>query len=102
MKKFAAKDKSRENLEQLIQMMSQYRDMQYKLFEQYNLVLEDPKFDIVYLDIDTIMKYRKYIESDLNGTEDHSSTTQIIKEFKQLLESYDYNIENKDKAISAE
>lgn len=102
MKKFAAKDKSRENLEQLIQMMSQYRDMQYKLFEQYNLVLEDPKFDIVYLDIDTIMKYRKYIESDLNGIENHSSTTQIIKEFKQLLESYDYNIENKDKAISAE
>ena len=94
MRNLVSKDKSRDNLEKLIEMMSLYRDMQYRLFEQYNLVLEDPKFDTVYLNIETIMKYRKYIESDLNGTQDHSSTTQIIKEFKQLLESYDYNLKN--------
>lgn len=94
MKKFASKDESRENLEELINLTDKYREMQYRLFEQYNLVLEDPRFDVVYLNIEPIIKYRKYIETDLNGTEEHSSTTQIIKEFKKLLESYDYNKEH--------
>jgi len=75
-------------------MSSEYRDMQYKLFKQYNAVLEDPKFDTVYLNIEPLVNYRKYIEADLNGTPEHSSTTQIIKEFKKLLESYDYNVAN--------
>ena len=93
-KKKTSSDGSRNNLNKLIELCSQYREMQYTLFEQYNLVLEDPRFDTMYLDIEPIIKYRKYIETDLNGTENHSSTTQIIKEFKKLLESYDYNVEN--------
>lgn len=93
-KRNTSNDSSRNNLNKLIELCSQYREMQYTLFEQYNLILEDPKFDTVYLDIEPITKYRKYVESDLNGTENHSSSTQIIKEFKKLLESYDYNLEN--------
>ncbi len=90
MKKFnEAKDKSRANLDKLISLYDQYRQMEYTLFEQYNLCLEDPKFDTLYMNIEPLVKYRGYIENDLNGTESHSSTTQVIKEFKKLLESYD-------------
>lgn len=95
MMKFSSKgDVSRSNLKELIDQMAAYRDMQHKLSKQYDLVLEDPKFDTVYLNIEPLMTYKKYIEADLNGTAEHSSTTQIIKEFKKLLESYDYNVEN--------
>lgn len=90
MKKFnEAKDNSRANLDKLISLYDQYRQMEYTLFEQYNLCLEDPKFDTLYMNIEPLVKYRGYIENDLNGTESHSSTTQVIKEFKKLLESYD-------------
>ena len=90
MKKFTeTKDASRANLSKLIELYDQYRQMEYTLFEQYNLCLEDPKFDTIYLNIEPLVKYRGYIETDLNGTENHSSTTQVIKEFKQLLETYD-------------
>ena len=94
MKVSSKRDVSRNNLEELINQMAAYRDMQHKLSKQYDLVLEDPKFDSVYLNIEPLMAYKKYIEADLNGTSEHSSTTQIIKEFKKLLESYDYNVEN--------
>lgn len=87
-------DESRANLSTLIDLYDQYRQMQYDLFKQYNLCLEDPRFDTVYLNIEPLEHYRKYIEADLNGTEDHSSTTEIIKEFKKLLESYDSNLRN--------
>lgn len=87
-------DTSRANLNTLIDLYDQYRQMQYDLFKQYNLCLEDPKFDTVYLNIEPLEHYRKYIEADLNGVEGHSSTTEIIKEFKKLLESYDSNLRN--------
>ena len=95
MKKFnELKDHSRENLSKLIDLYAQYRQAQYTLFEQYNLCLEDPKFDIIYTNIEPLVKYREYIEHDLNGIEGHSSTTQIIKEFKKLLETYDTAMKN--------
>lgn len=88
------KDISRDNLSTLIDLYDQYRQMQYDLFKQYNLCLEDPHFDTVYLNIEPLEHYRKYIEEDLNGTDNHSSTTEIIKEFKKLLESYDATLDN--------
>lgn len=95
MKKFnEAKDSSRANLDKLISLYDQYRQMEYTLFEQYNLCLEDPKFDTLYMNIEPLVKYRGYIENDLNGTESHSSTTQVIKEFKKLLDSYDNALKN--------
>ena len=104
MKKFTeSKDHSRDNLNKLIELYSQYRQAQYTLFEQYNLCLEDPKFDTIYLNIEPLEKYREYIEHDLNGAENHSSTTQIIKEFKKLLEVYDSTLQSysdADKPIS--
>ena len=93
-KKFESKDHSRDNLNKLIELYAQYRQAQYTLFEQYNLCLEDPKFDTIYLNIEPLEKYREYIEHDLNGAEGHSSTTQIIKEFKKLLETYDNTLHN--------
>lgn len=95
MKKFnEAKDASRANLDKLIELYDQYRQMEYTLFEQYNLCLEDPKFDTLYMNIEPLVKYRGYIENDLNGTESHSSTTQVIKEFKKLLETYDNTLKS--------
>lgn len=94
MKKFESKDASRANLSKLIELYDQYRQMEYTLFEQYNLCLEDPKFDTIYLNIEPLVKYRGYIETDLNGTENHSSTTQVIKEFKQLLDTYDNTLKS--------
>ena len=98
MKKFGEeRDPSRANIVKLIDFETQYRQMQYSLLEQFNLCLQDPKLDSLYMDTDTLMKYRGYIESDLNGTAEHSSTTQIIKEFKKLLENYDNALNNYDK-----
>lgn len=95
MKKFTeSKDTSRANLDKLISLYDQYRQMEYTLFEQYNLCLEDPKFDSIYMNIEPLVKYRGYIETDLNGTDNHSSTTQVIKEFKQLLETYDNTLKS--------
>lgn len=95
MKKFnESKDQSRDNLSKLIDLYSQYRQSQYTLFEQYNLCLEDPKFDAIYMNIEPLVKYREYIEHDLNGTDEHSSTTQIIKEFKKLLDTYDATLKS--------
>lgn len=95
MKKFSeSKDHSRDNLNKLIELYAEYRQMEYTLFEQYNLCLEDPKFDTIYLNIEPLVKYRGYIEKDLNGSGDHSSTTQVIKEFKQLLETYDNTLKS--------
>ena len=95
MKKFSeAKDTSRANLDKLIELYDQYRQMEYTLFEQYNLCLEDPKFDTLYMNIEPLTKYRGYIEEDLNGSDTHSSTTQVIKEFKKLLETYDNALKN--------
>ena len=99
MKKFnETKDSSRANLDKLISLYDQYRQMEYTLFEQYNLCLEDPKFDTIYLNIEPLVKYRGYIEKDLNGSSDHSSTTQVIKEFKQLLETYDNTLKSYENA----
>ena len=91
---FKSKDPSHDNLQKLIDLYTSYRQMQYDIFKQYNLLLEDPKFDTVYLNIEPLIHYRKYVEDDLNGTEKHSSTTDIIKEFKKLLESYQINLKN--------
>ena len=105
MKKFSeTKDPSRANLEKLVELYSQYRQMEYTLFEQYNLCLEDPRFDMVYLNIEPLIKYRAYIETDLNGTDTHSSTTQVIKEFKQLLDTYDSTLKSyeDEKAVSGQ
>ena len=101
MKKFnEIKDASRANISKLIELYDQYRQMEYTLFEQYNLCLEDPKFDTLYMNIEPLTKYRGYIEDDLNGTDTHSSTTQVIKEFKKLLESYDNALKNFDETPS--
>lgn len=101
MKKFnEIKDASRANISKLIELYDQYRQMEYALFEQYNRCLEDPKFDELYMNIEPLTKYRAYIEKDLNGTEDHASTTQVIKEFKKLLESYDSALKNFDETPS--
>ena len=98
MRKFKTpSDPSRKNLEDLISLYTAYRQMQYDIFKQYNLCLEDPKFDTVYLNIELLAHYRKYIEDDLNGTADRSSTTDIIKEFKKLLDSYDTALSNIEK-----
>jgi len=86
--KKANKDVTLRNLDDLIDLEIQYRQMQYNLLKQFNLLLEDPKFDTLYMDITCLSHYRGYIEDDLNGTENHSSTTDIIKEFKKLKETY--------------
>lgn len=86
--KKVGKDTTLRNLNDLIELETQYRQMQYNLLEQFNLLLEDPKFDTLYMDITCLSHYRGYIEDDLNGTENHSSTTEIIKEFKKLKETY--------------
>ena len=82
------KDTTLNNLNKLIDLETQYRQMQYELLKQFNLLLEDPKFDDLYMDITPLTHYRGYIEEDLNGSENHSSTTDIIKEFKKLKETY--------------
>lgn len=81
-------DSAQANLERLIDQYAEYRQMQYDIFKQYNLLLEDPKFDEIYMDITPLVNYRKYMENDLNGAPDRDSTTAIIKEFKKLLETY--------------
>ena len=83
-----SKDTTAQNLDRLISLYADYRQMQYDIFKQYNLLLEDPKFDSLYMDITPLTHFRGYIEDDLNGTEEHSSTTDIIKEFKKLKETY--------------
>ena len=88
-KKIINKDVSRNNLEHLIELYNEYRQMQYDIFKQYNLCLEDPKFDALYLDITCLEHFRGYIENDLNGTDNYSSTTEIIKDFRKLLDQYD-------------
>ena len=45
------KDATANNLERLIELYADYRQMQYDIFKQYNLLLEDPKFDTLYMDI---------------------------------------------------
>ena len=82
------KDSTLNNLNKLIDLETQYRQMQYELLKQFNLLLEDPKFDELYMDITPLTHYRGYIEEDLNGSENHSSTTDIIKEFKKLQDNY--------------
>jgi hypothetical protein len=88
------------NLDELIRLYDKYRQMQYDIFKQYNLLLEDPRFDDLYMDITPLTHYRGYIEADLNGTPEHSSTTDIIKEFKKLKETYNnvkVSYDSKDK-----
>ena len=82
------KDSTLSNLNKLIDLETQYRQMQYELLKQFNLLLEDPKFDELYMDITPLTHYRGYIEEDLNGSENHSITTDIIKEFKKLQDTY--------------
>lgn len=82
------------NLEKLIELYDEYRQMQYDIFKQYNLCLEDPQYDFIYMDVSPLVKYRKYVEEDLNGTDGHSSTTEIIKEFKKLSEVYDSTLKS--------
>ena len=86
--KFNKKDITLSNLDELINLETKYRQMQYELLKQFNLLLEDPKFDELYMDITPLTHYRGYIEEDLNGSENHSSTTDIIKEFKKLQDTY--------------
>ena len=81
-------DTSCHNLEELINLYDKYRQMQYDILKQYNLLLEDPKFDDLYVDITPLTHYLEYIEEDLNGSDKRSSTTDIIKEFRKLRESY--------------
>ena len=81
-------DTSCSNLEELIRLYDKYRQMQYDILKQYNLLLEDPKFDDLYVDITPLTHYLGYVEEDLNGSDKRSSTTDIIKEFKKLKESY--------------
>ena len=81
-------DITRNNLNDLINLYVEYRQMQYDILKQYNLLLEDPKFDELYIDITPLTHFLGYIEEDLNGSKEHSSTTDIIKEFKKLKESY--------------
>lgn len=96
------KDTTANNLDKLISLYADYRQMQYDIFKQYNLLLEDPKFDELYMDITPLVHFRGYIEDDLNGVpEQHDSTTEIIKEFKKLKETYfnvvaSYNTKQKD------
>jgi len=82
------KDLTANNLDRLIDLYNDYRQMQYDILKQYNLLLEDPKFDDLYVDITPLTHYLGYIEEDLNGSKEHSSTTDIIKEFKKLKETY--------------
>lgn len=90
MRKLSSKtDLTKANLEKLIDLYDKYRQMQYDIFKQYNMCLEDPQYDTIYLSVEPLTKYRKYLEDDLNGTDNHSSTTEIIKEFKKLSELYD-------------
>lgn len=86
--KLNKKDITLSNLDELITLETKYRQMQYELLKQFNLLLEDPKFDELYMDITPLTHYRGYIEEDLNGSEKHSSTTDIIKEFKKLKDTY--------------
>lgn len=76
------------NLTELINLYVEYRQMQYDILKQYNLLLEDPRFDDLYVDITPLTHYLEYIEEDLNGSDKRSSTTDIIKEFKKLYDSY--------------
>lgn len=94
MKRFGKKDTTRENLTKLIDLYADYRQMEYDLFKQYNLLLEDPKFDTLYISVDPLIHYRGYLENDLDGTSEHSSTTDIIKEFKKLRDFYDSTLES--------
>lgn len=92
---FAQKrDLTKENLDKLIGLYDEYRAKQYEIFRQYNLVLEDPKLDEVYTDIEPLTKYRKYIENDLNGTPEYSSTTTIIKELRKMRDTYEQAVGN--------
>lgn len=84
-----SKDETRKNLEDLIELYTTYRQMQYDIFKQFDKLLEDPRFDTMYVSIEPLEHYRSYVEDDLNGTQNHSSTTAIIKEFKSLLSTYD-------------
>lgn len=88
-KKNKSKDPSKNNLLGLIDLYDQYRQLQYDIFKQYNLCLEDPKFDELYMDMNFLEHYRGYIENDLNGNENYSSTTEIIKDLKKFLEQYE-------------
>lgn len=94
MKNSKSKDLTKMNLEKLIELYDEYRQMQYDIFKQYNLCLEDPQFDSIYMDVEPLIRYRKYMEDDLNGTESHASTTEIIKEFKKLSEVYDSTLKS--------
>lgn len=93
--KLKRKDETRENLDKLIDLYAKYRQMEYDLFKQYNLLLEDPKFDTLYISVDPLIHYRGYLENDLDGTPEHSSTTDIIKEFKKLRDLYDSTLESR-------
>ena len=46
------------NLDELIRLYDKYRQMQYDIFKQYNLLLEDPRFDDLYMDITPLTHYR--------------------------------------------
>ena len=99
MKKFGSKaNQTKTNLEKLIELYDKYRQMQYDIFKQYNLCLEDPQYDTIYLSVEPLTKYRKYVEEDLNGSEIRSSTTEIIKEFKKLSELYDSTLKSFDES----
>lgn len=87
-------DSTRNNLLGLIRLYEEYRRMQYDIFKQYNLLLEDPKLDEIYLNLEPLVKYCKYLENDLNGTPDHSSSTEIIKELKKLDGIYMSSVES--------
>ena len=82
------KDMTASNLDKLITLYTEYRQMQYDIFKQYNLLLEDPQFDVLYIDISPLTHFRGYIENDMNGSDNHPSTTDIIKEFKKLRDTY--------------
>lgn len=93
-----------DNLRHLTDLYMQYRDLQYTLIEQYDKVLEDPRYDELYLDMTPVTKYRKYIEEDINGTSGCVNTTTIIKEFIQLQRQFEIaagKIEAGDSALNA-
>lgn len=100
MRHLRKKDETRENLNKLIDLYAEYRQMEYDLFKQYNLLLEDPKFDTLYISVDPLIHYRGYLENDLDGTPEHSSTTDIIKEFKKLRDLYDSTLESRKNNIN--
>ena len=88
--KFKTKtDATEENLQKLIELYDTYRQMQYDIFKQYNLIMEDPILDELYIDLTTLTTFKGYIEDDLNGVpEKRSSTTEIIRDFKKFIETY--------------